>query len=78
MYMNCSHARFDMHASLSFLSDFCRSVQQVVPRPDIPTALMFYTTPSSVAGAPTLAVGTNRGSVLLVRSDLTTVSLNQR
>lgn len=57
-------------------SDFCRSVEQVVSPPDIPTALMFYT--SSAAAPPTLAVGTNRGIVLLVKPDLTVTSLNQR
>lgn len=38
--------------------------------------MMFYT--SSPGAPPTLAVGTNRGTVFLVKPDLTVISLNQR
>lgn len=71
----CTHEAV-VSVDCQYIADFCRSVEQVVPPPDIPAALMFYT--SSATVPPTLAVGTNRGTVLLVKPDLTVVSLNQR
>jgi WD40 repeat protein len=58
-------------------TNFCHNVQQVVPHSDMPTALMFCMS-SSIVDSPTLAVGTKKGSVVLLNPDLTTASLNQR
>lgn len=57
-------------------ADFCCGVQQVMRGPESITALMFH--PKS-GGLPLLVVGTDRGTVILVKTDdLSTTSLDQR